>query len=131
MFQNGQTHFKNLAVFAARLLKCVWTFWGICIKRLILFAEQPFANVLHNRCTKKFRKFHRETGKQKLAKLLRTPFSTEHLRWLLLYLSQYKEDRQKSGSNSSFCWKSYSDFVSQLVNHFLWRSFIQNLLWKI
>ena len=29
MSQNGQTHFKNLAVNAARFLKCVSPFWGI------------------------------------------------------------------------------------------------------
>ena len=29
MSQNGQTHFKNLAEFAARLLKYVWPFWDI------------------------------------------------------------------------------------------------------
>ena len=35
MFQNGQTHFKNLAAFAARFLKCVWPFWDIMNKELI------------------------------------------------------------------------------------------------
>ena len=29
MSQNVQTHFKNLAAFAARFLKCVWPFWDI------------------------------------------------------------------------------------------------------
>ena len=29
MSQIGQTHFKNLAVNAARYLKCVWPFWHI------------------------------------------------------------------------------------------------------
>ena len=29
LMHNGQTHFKNLAVFAGRFLKCVWPFWGI------------------------------------------------------------------------------------------------------
>ena len=29
MSQNGQTHLKNLAVFAARFLKFVWPFWDI------------------------------------------------------------------------------------------------------
>ena len=29
MFENGQTHFKNLAENAARFLKCVWPFWDI------------------------------------------------------------------------------------------------------
>ena len=29
MSQNGQTHFKNLAAFTARLLKCVRPFWDI------------------------------------------------------------------------------------------------------
>ena len=29
MSQNGQRHFKNLVVFAARFLKCVWPFWDI------------------------------------------------------------------------------------------------------
>ena len=29
MSQDGQTHFKNLAGNAARLLKCVWPFWDI------------------------------------------------------------------------------------------------------
>ena len=32
--QNGQTHFKNLAAFAARFLKCVWPFCTLCIKGL-------------------------------------------------------------------------------------------------
>ena len=27
MSSNGQTHFKNLAAFAARFLKCVWPFY--------------------------------------------------------------------------------------------------------
>ena len=27
--QNGQSHFKNLAAFAARFLKCVRPFWDI------------------------------------------------------------------------------------------------------
>ena len=34
MSQNGQTHFKNLAAFAARFLKCVWPFWDIMYKGL-------------------------------------------------------------------------------------------------
>ena len=29
MPQNGQTHFKNIAAFAARFLKCAWSFWDI------------------------------------------------------------------------------------------------------
>ena len=29
MSQNGQTHFKNFAGFAARSLKCAWPFWDI------------------------------------------------------------------------------------------------------
>ena len=29
MYQNGQKHFKNLAAFAARFLKCVWPFYVI------------------------------------------------------------------------------------------------------
>ena len=29
MSQTGQTHFKNLAGFAARFLKCVWPYWNI------------------------------------------------------------------------------------------------------
>ena len=29
MFQNGQTHFKNLAAFALRFVKCVWSIWDI------------------------------------------------------------------------------------------------------
>ena len=29
MSQNGQKHFKNLIGFAARFLKCVWSFWDI------------------------------------------------------------------------------------------------------
>ena len=29
MSQNGQTHFKNLAEYDARFLKCVWPFWDI------------------------------------------------------------------------------------------------------
>ena len=29
MSQNGQTHVKDLAEFAARFLKCAWTIWGI------------------------------------------------------------------------------------------------------
>ena len=33
MFQNGQIHFKNLAVFAARFLKCAWPFWDIMHQR--------------------------------------------------------------------------------------------------
>ena len=31
MSQNGQTHFKTLAAFAAKFLKCVWPFWDIII----------------------------------------------------------------------------------------------------
>ena len=29
MSSNGQTHFKDLAVFVARFLKCVWQFYDI------------------------------------------------------------------------------------------------------
>ena len=29
MSQNDETHFKNLAAFAARFLKCIWPFWDI------------------------------------------------------------------------------------------------------
>ena len=29
MFENGQTHYKNLAENAARFVKCVWPFWDI------------------------------------------------------------------------------------------------------
>ena len=34
MSQNGQTHFKNLAAFVARFLKCVWPFWDIMHERV-------------------------------------------------------------------------------------------------
>ena len=34
MSQNGQTHFKNLAAFVARFLKCVWPFWDIKHERV-------------------------------------------------------------------------------------------------
>ena len=34
MSQNGQTHFKNLAAFAARFLKRVWPFWNIIHQRV-------------------------------------------------------------------------------------------------
>ena len=34
MSQNGQTHFKNLAAFAARFLKCVQPFWDIMHERV-------------------------------------------------------------------------------------------------
>ena len=34
MYQNGQTHFKNLAAFAARFLKCVWPFWDVMYWRV-------------------------------------------------------------------------------------------------
>ena len=34
MSENGQTHSKNLAVFVAKFLKCVWPFWDItCINK--------------------------------------------------------------------------------------------------
>ena len=29
MFQNGQTHFKNSAANAAKILKGIWPFWDI------------------------------------------------------------------------------------------------------
>ena len=41
MSQNGQTHFKNLAGFAARFLKCVRT---LCMKGLKLDLTQCFVN---------------------------------------------------------------------------------------
>ena len=34
MSQNGQIHFKNLAAFAERFLKCVWTFWDTMHERI-------------------------------------------------------------------------------------------------
>ena len=34
MSQNGQIHFKNLAAFNARFLKCVWPFWDIMHERV-------------------------------------------------------------------------------------------------
>ena len=47
MSQNGQTHFKNLAAFAAKFLKCVWPFWDIMQR----FNQRPltiFAEKLHD-----------------------------------------------------------------------------------
>ena len=38
MSQNGQTHFNILAAFAARLLKCVCSFWDIVHWRLTRFS---------------------------------------------------------------------------------------------
>ena len=38
MWQNGQTHFKNLAAFAARFLKCADHFGTLCIKGLKYFS---------------------------------------------------------------------------------------------
>ena len=32
--QNGQTHFKNLAAFSARFLKCVWPFYDIAKQKV-------------------------------------------------------------------------------------------------
>ena len=34
MSQNGQIHFKNLAAFAAKSLKCAWPFWDIMHEKL-------------------------------------------------------------------------------------------------
>ena len=34
MSQNSQTHFKNLAAFGARFLKCVWPFWVLMQQRV-------------------------------------------------------------------------------------------------
>ena len=46
MFQNGQTHFKNLAAHAARFLKCAWPFWDIMHQK---FKHQPnFGNETHD-----------------------------------------------------------------------------------
>ena len=33
MSENGQTHFKNLALFAPRFLKYIWPFWDIMLWR--------------------------------------------------------------------------------------------------
>ena len=57
MSQNGQTHFKNPAAFAAKFLKCVWPFWDIMhwrvktllqnnAKRFKLLEEIFFSEVL-------------------------------------------------------------------------------------
>ena len=40
MSQNGQTHFKNLAAFAARFLKCVWPFWDIMHWRVTIYKSE-------------------------------------------------------------------------------------------
>ena len=42
MSQNGQTHFKNLAAFTAKFLKCAQPFGTSCIKGLKLFSYQVF-----------------------------------------------------------------------------------------
>ena len=46
MFQNAQTHFKYLAAFAARFLKCVWpfeqTFWFFCRETLFQYFSELF-----------------------------------------------------------------------------------------
>ena len=36
MSQNGKTLFQNLALFAARFVKCVWQFWDDMALELIL-----------------------------------------------------------------------------------------------
>ena len=44
MSQNGQTHFKNLAGFAARFVKCVWPFWDIMHLRVkIIFCFKTYS----------------------------------------------------------------------------------------
>ena len=67
MYQNDQTLFKNLAAFAARVLKCVWPFWGIMHERVkvLAFLEEQFffrlsvnssfwnSRSSHQRCTAK------------------------------------------------------------------------------
>ena len=95
--------------------------WVFFIKKRVLhyvfnFQKQSFADVLQNRCSWKFRKFHRKTlvsespfnkvaGLEacdfvkkrlwhkyfpvKFAKFLRTPFFTEHFRWLLLNFNRF------------------------------------------
>ena len=42
MSQNGQTHVKNLAAFAARFLKCVWPFAARFLK-----CVRPFCDIMH------------------------------------------------------------------------------------
>ena len=45
MPENGQTHFNNLAAFAARFLKCVWLFWNIICQRVKIYsAEKIWVN---------------------------------------------------------------------------------------
>ena len=42
MSQNGQAHFKNLAVNTARFLKCAWPFWDFMHKRDNFLSEPSF-----------------------------------------------------------------------------------------
>ena len=47
MAQNGQTHFKNLAAFAARFLKCVNHFGTLCIKGLRPISPKTISEELY------------------------------------------------------------------------------------
>ena len=44
MSQNGQTHFKNLAAFAVRFLKCMWPFLDIIHFRVNHYTLYPFCH---------------------------------------------------------------------------------------
>ena len=58
----------------------------------VLKAES-FSDVLLNRCSEKFNKFHRKASALKRdTKFLRTPFFTEHLQWLLMFLYVLHKD---------------------------------------
>ena len=45
MSQNGQTHFKNLAAFVVRFLKCVWQFWDIIFQNQNQVSKTEIAKV--------------------------------------------------------------------------------------
>ena len=47
--QNGQTYFKNLAVFSTKFLKCFWLFWNI-MQELNLIITSSFGYLLDLLC---------------------------------------------------------------------------------
>ena len=128
---------------------------------LFIIQKQPFADILQNRCFYKFRKFHRKRPvlqshfnqvarlkasyfikkrhlhrcfPVKFAKLLRTPFFTKYLPWLLLIicLLPFNPFMHAENGQTKFCCLNTTTFSGPFrgFSTRVWQNARSNTAWR-
>ena len=119
--ENGQTHFKNLAAFAARFLKCVWPFWDVMQCRNWYICERPSANwsvyICRGRNPKWYQNVHSTKSLQHWNYYKRMHITNDGERWFYLVCGV----TSKSFTNKDCIFHDFKNFKATLMISLIWK----------